>query len=330
MVEIAPGAVDVHAHVVLEASLGAAGRHGPAIEQDGDGGPLFRVGDWCLEGVDYRGTPFMDVDRRLERMDEVGIGHQVLSPNPLTWFHHVDAASAVRYCSEHNTALADHVAPHPTRLSGLAQLPAQAPEDAAAELERSVTDLGLRGGALGTDLGVPLDDLSLTPIWAAAERLDAPIFLHPAPSGIDGPVIDQRSAAHDFDLYGWFCHEETLAVVALIVGGVLNRHPDLDVCLSHGGGAIALLYERLRHAMATRPSGSGDPDDVDRGLARLWFDNHVGDEAAARLLVERIGTDHLVLGTNFAGWDDHGPQTFGVDPGQLRSNALRLVRLDRT
>lgn len=196
-------------------------------------------------------------------------------------------------------------------------------------LRRSVTDLGLAGGAMGTDPGVAIDDLALTPIWEAAEDLDVPIFLHPAPAGIDGPKIDARTAAHDFDLHGWFCHDETLAVVALIMGGVLGRHPGLDVCISHGGGATALLYERLRHAMATRPSGSGDPDDVDRGLARLWFDNHLGDLAAARLLTDRVGTDRLVLGTNFAGWDDRGPEPFGVDPEILRRNAIGLLRLDR-
>ncbi len=182
---------------------------------------------------------------------------------------------------------------------------------------------------MGTDLGVAMDDQVLSPIWAAAEELDVPIFIHPAPTGIDGPVRDPRSSGHDFDLHGWFCHEETLAVVALVVGGVLDRHPALDVWISHGGGSIALLYERIRHAMATRPTGSGDPDDVDRGLARLWFDNHVGDLASARLLEARVGTDRLVLGTNFAGWDDGGPERFGVDPAVLRGNALRLLRLDR-
>jgi hypothetical protein len=55
----------------------------------------------------------------------------------------------------------------------------------------------------------------------------------------------------------------------------------------------------------------------------------VGDVAAARLLETRLGTDHLVLGTNFAGWDDHGPECFEVDPHVLRTNGLRLLRLDR-
>lgn len=325
-VPVADGLVDVHAHVVLEATLGTAGHHGPVVEATDDGRPVFRVGDWRLEGVSYRGTPFMDLDRRLALMDEVGIGHQVLSPNPLTWFHHVDPGTAVPYCRGHNDALAEHVAAAPARVSGLAQLPAQDPPAAAAELERAVTDLGLRGGAMGTDPGRPLDDEALAPVWEAAERLDVPLFLHPAPSGLGQPAVDPRATRHDFDLHGWFCHEETLAVVALVFGGVLERHPDLDVCLPHGGGAVALLHPRLRQAMATRPSGTGDADDLDRGLARLWFDNHLGDAAAARLLVERVGTDRLVLGTNFAGWDDHGPDCHGVDPEVLTANAHRLLR----
>lgn len=321
------GLIDVHAHVVLDETLGTAGEAGPAIEEGAGGRPVFRVAEWRLEGVDYRGTAFTDAEVRVARMDEAGIGHQALTPNPLTWFHHVDGATATRYCRVHNSALAAHVAAAPDRLSGLAQLPAQDPEAAAVELQRSVGELGLRGGAMGTDPGVTLDDPVLDPIWRAAARLDVPVFLHPAPAGIDGPLIDARSRGHDFDLHGWFCHEETLAVVALVLGGVLDRHPDLDVCLPHGGGSMALLYPRLRHAVATRPAGSGDPDDLDRGLARLWFDNHVGDRAACRLLEERVGTDRLVLGTNFAGWDDRGPELFGLDGEQLTANARRLLRM---
>ena len=79
--------IDLHAHVVLEATLGAAGPQGPDLDEgDPTTGrlPCFRVGDYRLVGVRYRGSPFMDVGARLAAMDAAGIDRQVLSPNPLT------------------------------------------------------------------------------------------------------------------------------------------------------------------------------------------------------------------------------------------------------
>lgn len=317
--------IDVHAHVVLEATFGRAGAAGPFLT-DTPTGPQFRVGDWTLDGVDYRGTAFMDLDVRLDRMDACGIDLQVLSPNPLTWFHDLDVDDAVAFCRAHNDALAEHVDGHRDRVLGLAQLPAQHPAAAAAEAARAIALDGIVGFAMGTDVGYPLDDPALDPVWSAAEELDVPMFLHPAPPGVTG---DPRVLGHDFDLYGGFAHEEAMAVVALVCGGVLTRFPDLDVCVSHGGGAMPMLADRMRHAMATRPSGSGRAADVDEGLARLWFDNHVGGRTAADALVATVGTDRIVLGTNFAGWDDTGPHTHGIDRDVLAANAARLLRLDR-
>lgn len=319
--------IDVHAHVVLEASLGAAGAAGPAIE-DGPDGPRFRVGDWHLDGVDHRGTAFMDLDVRLARMDAAGIDLQVLSPNPLTWFPDLPASDAVAFCRAHNDALSAHVAGHTDRVLGLAQLPVQDPEAAAAEAARAVALPGIVGLAMGTDVGRPLGDPALAPIWRAAVDLDVPLFLHPGPSGL-GTVRDARAQLHDFELHGGFAHEEALAVASLVCGGVLARHPDLDVCISHGGGALAVIAERMRHAAATRPGAAVGPDEVDRGLRQLWFDNHVGGPVAAHALVATVGTDRIVLGTNFAGWDDDGPHHHGIDPAILEANARRLLRLDR-
>ena len=97
--------IDIHAHVVLESVLGAAGDLGPELD-DGDpstGRPsCFRVGSYNLFGVRYRGSAFMDLNLRIEAMDTAGIDMQVLSPNPLTYFSHVDAEWAERFCRRHN------------------------------------------------------------------------------------------------------------------------------------------------------------------------------------------------------------------------------------
>lgn len=315
--------IDLHAHVMLESALGAAGEFGPWLDETPDGRPRFRVGGWSLEGVAYRGSPFMDVGARLTAMDEAGIDHQVLSPNPLLWFHHVPAAVAVDYCRVHNDELAALVVGHRARLSGLAQLPIQDPVAAAAELRRSVP-LGLVGGAFGTDFGMPIDDPALDVVWSAAQELAVPIFLHPAPPGIDGPD-DPRVTRHGFELHGGFAAEETRTVWGLVFGRVLERFLDLDVVISHGGGATAMLMGRWRRAMATRPGGTGRSVDVDRWVRRLWFDTHLGADAAVVALASEVGTERLLWGTNFAGWDAETEVSAVLDPAELVANARRLL-----
>ena len=105
--------IDIHAHAVLAGSMGAAGHHGPEIGYTESGTPWFRVGDYRLDGVRYEGSPFMEADVRLSNMDAAGIDFQVLSPNPLTYFHHIDPSDAVSFCEQHNNALAEIVLAHP-------------------------------------------------------------------------------------------------------------------------------------------------------------------------------------------------------------------------
>lgn len=329
--------IDLHAHVVLEASLGAAGEHGPELDE-GDpctGRPAsFRVGDYVLVGVSYRSSPFMDLELRLAAMDAAGIELQVLSPNPLTFFTHLDPAAARAFCERHNDELAALVARAPGRLAGFAQLPMQDPPAAADELRRAVGELGLLGAYVGTDPGRPLDDPTLDVVWRAAEQLDVPVFLHPAPDGVDRPRRDERLERFDADLWLGFLQEETLAVATLVLGGVLHRFPDLDVCVSHGGGAASWCCERIEHAARTRPwapEWAREEGAVARSLGRIWWDAHVGGPSALAALVDSFGTGHLVAGTNLAGWDECLDPSHGDDA--LRSvfdrNARRLLRLDR-
>jgi aminocarboxymuconate-semialdehyde decarboxylase len=328
--------IDLHAHVVLEQTLGAAGRYGPTLEE-GDAGtghlPCYRVGDYELVGVSYRTSAFMDVARRLQQMDEQGIELQVLSPNPLTFFHHIEADPAIAFSRCHNDALAEIVDRHRDRLGGLAQLPMQDPAAAATELHRAVSRLGLMGASIGTDLGRPLDDPAFDVVYRACVDLDVPLFIHPAPGGIDAPRRDERLARFDADLWLGFAYEEALAVATLVLGGVLTRHPELDVCVSHGGGATSWLAERMTHASATRPWADADQevDAIDGLVARLWWDAHVGGPKALAALIATMGTDRLVGGTNFAGWDQTADPSFGDADlaSTLDANARRLLRLDR-
>jgi aminocarboxymuconate-semialdehyde decarboxylase len=320
---------------VIDATLGAAGAYGPELDEgDEPAGrpPCFRVGDYRLEGVRYRGSAFMDVELRLEAMDRAGIEVQVLSPNPLTYLPYIPVADAVSFARRHNDALGALVALHRDRLVGLAQLPVQDPAAAVAELRRCVGELGLVGAAIGTDVGRPLDDPALDPLYATCVALDVALFVHPAPGGIDRAPRDDRLARFDGDLWLGFAYEETLAVATLVLGGVLDRHPELDVCVSHGGGATAWLAERMAHAAATRPWSEPrwrEPDAVMTRLRRLWWDAHVGGPNALAALITTMGTQRLVGGTNFAGWDAHHDPSMGDGDlaAAMDANARRLLRL---
>ena len=162
------GLIDVHGHIVLEGSMGRAGACGPEIGYHADGSPWFRVGNYQLDGVAYRGSLFIEVDMRLAAMDDAGIRVQALSPNPLTYLHFIDAPAAVDFCRAHNDSLAEVVADHPDRFVGLGALPMQDVDAACAELRRIVGDLGiarrlrrhrLRDAAGRARHGRPLRDL---------------------------------------------------------------------------------------------------------------------------------------------------------------------------
>jgi len=323
--------IDVHAHAVLGVTEGAAGAAGPELGSDADGTPFYRVGDYVLHGVRYRGSPFIDVDLRIAAMDEAGIDLQLLSPNPLTYFGDLPADDAIRFARSHNDALAATVARHPDRLLAAAQLPVQDVGAAVAEARRAVRDAGMVACYIDTDpAGRTLDDPQLDPLYEALVELDVPLFVHPTPLGPGGPPADPRMRRFDLDLLFGFARDETLAVAALVFGGVLARHPALDVCISHGGGAAAYVAGRFARAVQKRPWAS--PALREHGFEHyyrmLWFDTHVHDEGALDLLVQHAGTDRLVFGTNFAGWDSgaaEGPADELVTT--LAGNAGRLLRL---
>jgi len=321
--------IDVHAHVRLNSTTGAAGRHGPEFGEDADGTPWYRVGNYKLIGVRHTASPFTDPELRIERMDRDGIDFQVVSPSPLTYFHHIETDEAIAFCRRHNDACAELVKNYPLRLGGLAALPMQDPAAACEELERAVTELGLWGAATGTEFGEPLHSEKLDPLYQKFVDLDVPLFLHPAPSGIDGPPGDPNLKRFDLDVVIGFAGQESIAVATLIFGGVLERHPALDLWISHGGGGIPMLAARLAQAARKRPWATGEikkDGAFEQALTRLWYDAHVTDPAALSLLRHWVGNDRIVYGTNFAGWDQPEEGHHADIDSSWADNARRLLR----
>ena len=151
--------------------------------------------------------------------------------------------------------------------------------------------------------------------------LDIPLLIHPATNnGIRG-AADERLSRFGLDLILGYAYEETIAVASLVLGGVMQRHPKLDVCVSHGGGAIAFLKQRFE-SMATF---LGTESTFAEDLKLLWFDSHLEEGPAHDLVVSTVGSDRMVFGTNFGGWDT--PTVVTDFDRDLTANAIQLLRL---
>jgi len=189
-------------------------------------------------------------EKRIAEMDAARIDVQVLSlTSPGT--EQLVGDDAMALARESNDFLADAVKKNPDRLAGFAALPTAKPEKAAKELERMVRDHGFKGAVInGHNRGRYLDDKFFWPIFESAEALAVPIYLHPTQpprpvieasySGFSPIVTDILSGA------GWGWHIETaIHVIRLILGGVFDRYPRLQIVIGHMGEALPFMLQRL-------------------------------------------------------------------------------------
>lgn len=189
-------------------------------------------------------------DSRIAEMDAAGVDMQVLSLNS-PGVEQADRDDAVALARETNDFLADAIARHPSRLAGFASLAIQSPDQAADELERSVTRLGFKGANInGHTRGRYLDDPFFTAVLERAESLEVPIYLHPTvpPKAVVDASYGGLSPAVSgvFAAGGWGWHIETAVhVLRLVLGGVFDRHPKLQVVIGHLGEGIPFMLQRL-------------------------------------------------------------------------------------
>lgn len=191
---------------------------------------------------------------RIQRMDAMGIDVQVLS-NTSARLPALPAAEAVPLAREMNDRLAAAIAVHPDRFAGFAALPTPDPEAAADELERAVRTLGLKGALIaGRTNGRFLDDPAFRPILAAAEALNVPLYLHPAvppQAVVDACYADLDPAISlSFATAGWGWHLETgIHALHMILAGVFDRYPGLQLILGHWGEMIPFYLARFDEAL---------------------------------------------------------------------------------
>jgi aminocarboxymuconate-semialdehyde decarboxylase len=299
-----PLTVDVHGHVFspeAEAVAARDGSPGRAERPPREPAATRRVNR--AQRARVRGK-LTSVPERLADLDRMGIDVQVLSAAPPQYHYGLPAEAGGRVARLINERIAAMVAARPDRFVGLATVPLQAPALAVAELTHAVERLGLRGVEVGTHVGErELSDRRFRRFFARAEALGALVFLHP--HGVPDPG---RLRRHYFTNVVGNPLDSTIAVSHLILDGVLDALPGLQVLVAHGGGYLPAYPGRLDHAHAVRPDARGRihrrPTSY---LGRLHFDTVVFSPDQLEYLVARYGAHRLLLGTDYPfdmGMDD--------------------------
>lgn len=232
----------------------------------------------------------------LDALDRRGLDAAAVSPPPEFFLYWAPPALGLTIARAYNDGVAELQRAYPDRFLPLATLPMQAPAEAAAELERAVTVLGLRGAAICTHVnGADLDQPAYRPVFAAAARLGVPIFLHPQNAG----DVSRLEQDHLWNLIG-FPMESAIAISRLVMGGVFEALPGLRVILAHGGGFFPYQLGRLDHGYAARPELRARlPHRPSEYLSSIYADSLIHDGRSLRFLIERIGADHVVLGSDY-------------------------------
>ena len=312
--------IDTHTHVLADATIKLLQKEIPRLGLkltpiDGDNSVLE------VAGVAYRPFPRggHDVARRFADMAAAEVDMHLLSVSPQTWLYDQEAAVGAAAAVIQNDEIARLTREHPDRFAGIATLPMCAPEKAAGELRRAMTELGLHGAMIGSNIaGKNLDDPSFEPLWAAAAELGAFMVVHPG--NVAG--ADRLRSYYLGNLIGNPL-ETTIAAACLIFGGVLARHPKLNFVMVHGGGFIPYQGGRWVHGWAVRPEPKVHLDhSPEKYLGRFLYDTILHSKASLEFLIASIGADRVFLGSDY-------PYDMGMLDCARHVRALAITSGDR-
>ncbi|MGH2949874.1 MAG: amidohydrolase family protein [Solirubrobacteraceae bacterium] len=291
--------VDVHTHFVpleiVEYFASPDGPPGVSVERREGRDPLIVHAN----GLRYPVFPlFHDAAAKVEQMDRDGIDAAVVSVVPTLFLYELEPEETAHAHRVMNDAAAAYAERGAGRIAAMATVPLNDPAAAVAELRRAHHELGLRGVEVGTSAGpLTLDAPELDPFFAAAAELGAPVMLHPYAMMLAEPEPGLRGF-HLANVVGNPL-ETFVAASRLIVGGVLDRHPDLRVLLVHGGGSFPYQLGRLGHAYhartETREVARREPASY---IDSFLFDTVIFDERALAFLIALAGEERVLFGTD--------------------------------
>ena len=278
--------IDIHAHISPAGFIEA-----------------FRQGeDWhglpsdAAANMRYNPRTTWTPEERLADMNSLGVDVQVLSTN--AFFYHYDkpAETARAMAVEENDYVAQLTKDYPARFAGFANLPMQDIPAAIAELERAVS-LGLKGAMIGDQVnGKTFDEPEFLPLWKAAEACGAVLLVH---QGGDTVVSPRLSRYHLPNTIGNLA-DRAVTFASFVFGGVMDACPELKVCLCHGGGYTCYGIGRMdRGWQVRREARANISQPPSKYLNRFYYDCLTHSEAALRYLIDCVGIDRVVFGTDW-------------------------------
>ncbi|MDM7921089.1 MAG: amidohydrolase family protein [Pyrinomonadaceae bacterium] len=330
--------IDIHTHILPKDIPDWKGQFGY--------GGFIRLDHYrpcCARMLRDDGKSFRDIEencwsphRRIEEMDEAGIGLQVLSTVPVMfsyWAKPTDATEVARYL---NDDIAEAVGEFPLRFAGLGTVPLQDTDAAIRELERCRAS-----GLLGVQIGTNVNQLNLGEdrffeFFKACEELGMAVFVHPW----------EMMGEQDMRKYWlpWLVGmpaETSRAICSLIFSGTLEKLPNLRICFAHGGGSFPSTVGRIDHGFDVRPDLCAIDNQVKPSsyFGRIYFDSLVHEPKMLEYLISIAGADHVALGSDYPfplGEAKPGEmiESMGLDESTkellLRGAALRWLGADES
>jgi aminocarboxymuconate-semialdehyde decarboxylase len=291
-----PCAIDMHAHLMIPQMYRITGPHSMFVKSNTDPNMSEAAKQVVREREAFIEQRMSDTTERLDRMDAMGVDVQVLSSSLVQQCTYwAEPQESLRMERMLNERMAEVVAAHPQRYIGLGGVPLHAPELAALELTRCMTELKLAGVGISTTArDMELGDRRLRPFWEAAEAHGAVVYIHPA-----GNPDRRFEKWYLWNSIGQ-AFEEAMAIASLIYEGILDAYPKLKICVSHGGGYMPYYMGRIARNYldkpATRVNMSKSPADY---LRMLYFDSCVYETEVLEALVKRVGADRVLLGSDY-------------------------------
>jgi len=251
-------------------------------------------------------------DRRIEDMEREGVKQQVLSPMPELlsyWFNPSDGIAISNYVNEF---IAKIVSDNPSKFLGLGMVPLQEPDLASKELEK-LKQMGLSGIEVGSNInGVSIGDPKFHSFFDTVEKLNLSVFIHALHPTFEDRIISEKdSFSASVNAVG-FPIDVGLAGASLITSGLLEKHKNLRIQMSHGGGTLPSMITRMDHAWSRLWNGSNTrssnapttflPELESSPLhyaKMLYYDTLVFHHTTIKFMIDLLGIEHLTIGTDY-------------------------------